>query len=196
MTRPVVFVFAKAPIIGRSKTRLAVNIGHVEAKRLYRMMVARVLRRTQSPKWQTLLAVTPPEAMGCLPDWEGFTQVQQVSGSLSPRLAACFARKGPTIVIGTDSPQIRSLDIADAFKALRSHQVVFGPASDGGFWLIGANGPLPASVFDNVAWSSETALADVKANLKGSVAELRTLTDIDDITALRDYRHSRARFGN
>lgn len=196
MTKPVLFVFAKAPILGRAKTRLARDTGHVHAKRLYRMMVARVLRRIQNSQWQTILAVTPPNALGQIPDWDGFPQVPQVMGSLSPRLSACFSRRGPTVVIGTDSPQIRSQDIADAFQALKSSQLVFGPASDGGFWLIGAHGPLPESVFENVMWSSETTLADVKRNVQGRVTELRTLTDIDDIEALRAYRRSLPRFGN
>ncbi len=196
MTEPVVFVFAKAPVLGRAKTRLAATIGYVQAKRLYRMMVARVLRRVKDPRWTTLLAVTPPQALGNVTDWDGFDQVAQVSGSLSPRLAACFARKGPTIVIGTDSPQIRSQDIATAFKRLKSNKAVFGPASDGGFWLIGANGPLPEHVFDNVAWSTETTLADITRNLDGDIGLLRMLTDIDDSAALADYRQSNFRFGN
>ena len=196
MTEPVLFVFAKAPVFGRTKTRLAAHTGIVHAKRLYRMMVARVLRRVSDPRWRTILAVSPASAMGQVPDWDGFAQVAQVTGSLSPRLAACFARKGPTIIIGTDSPQIRSQDIADALKALKSCQVVFGPAKDGGFWLIGANGPLPETVFENVSWSTEHTLKDVVANVEGRVATLRTLTDIDEIMDLRAYRRLNPRFGN
>lgn len=196
MTKPVLFVFAKAPVFGRTKTRLAAHTGIVHAKRLYRMMVARVLRRVRDPRWKTVLAVTPPGSVGKVPDWEGYAQVAQVSGTLSPRLAACFARKGSTVVIGTDSPQIRSQDIADAFKALKSCQVVFGPAKDGGFWLIGANGPLPESVFEDVAWSTEQTLDDVMSNIGGRVETLRTLTDIDEITDLRAYRRLNPRFGN
>lgn len=196
MNKPLLFVFAKAPVLGRAKTRLAKDTGYVHAKRLYRMMVARVLRRVQNPRWQTILAVTPPEALEQVPDWDGLSQVAQVSGSLSPRLSACFARKGPVVVIGTDSPQVKAQDITDAFRLLKSNQLVFGPASDGGFWLIGAQGPLPESVFDNVRWSSEWTLDDVKRNIQGRVAELRTLTDIDDINALKAYRRSSPRFGN
>lgn len=196
MTKPVLFIFAKAPVFGQTKTRLAAHTGIVHAKRLYRMMVSRVLRRVTDPRWKTVLAVTPERAIGRVPDWEGFAQVAQVSGSLTPRLAACFARKGPTIVIGTDSPQIRSQDISAALKALKSCQVVFGPAKDGGFWLIGANGPLPESVFDNVAWSTERTLEDVIENIPGRVETLRTLNDIDLIEDLRAYRRLNSRFGN
>ncbi|RKQ70991.1 hypothetical protein DES40_0298 [Litorimonas taeanensis] len=196
MNKPVLFVFAKAPVLGRAKTRLAADTGQVHAKRLYRMMVARVLRRVQDPRWETVLAVTPPQAVGRVIDWEGFPQVAQISGSLSPKLAACFSRRGPTIVIGTDSPQIRSRDIAQAFKNMRSNDVVFGPALDGGFWLIGAHGPLHPQVFDNVKWSSERTLSDVTRNINGAVKRLHTLDDIDDITALKAYRRSNQRFGN
>jgi len=110
------------------------------------MMVARVLRRASDPRWQTILAVTPPRAMGTVKDWEGFEQTAQ------------------------------------------SNTLVFGPASDGGFWLIGAKGPVAPDIFDNVAWSTETAMSDIERNVKGDIAYLRTLTDIDDIEALRDYR--------
>jgi rSAM/selenodomain-associated transferase 1 len=196
MTKPVLFVFAKAPVFGRTKTRLAAHTGIVHAKRLYRMMVSRVLRRVKDPRWKTVLAVTPERAIGRVPDWDGYAQVPQVSGSLSPRLAACFARKGPTIVIGTDSPQIRVQDIAKALKALKSCDVVFGPAKDGGFWLIGANGPLAGDVFDNVAWSTEHTLEDVIENIEGRVKTLRTLNDIDEIEDLKAYRRLTPRFGN
>jgi len=114
-----------------------------------------------------------------------------VSGSLSPRLAAVFASRGSTIVIGTDSPQIRPLDIAQAFKMMDDKTIVFGPASDGGFWLIGVYGPAPKGLFDNIRWSHEQTLADMERNCKAlgyKLHYLRTLTDIDDIEALRDYQ--------
>ena len=127
--------------------------------------------------------------MGRVPDWNGMAQIPQVSGSLSPRLAQVFARKGPTIVIGTDSPQITRQDIAQGFKALKQHAVVFGPASDGGFWLMGANGPVKPAKFDGVRWSTEHTLLDI-ADQFDDVAVLRTLTDIDDVKALQAYRRS------
>ena len=82
-------------------------------------------------------------------------------------------------------------DIAAAFRALRSHDHVFGPASDGGFWLMGARGPLRRGFFEGVRWSHDETLADVKARTNGDYAELRTLTDVDDLKALRLARRSR-----
>ena len=189
--RPTLFIVAKAPIMGRAKTRLAADIGPVHAKRIYRSLMAQVLRQTHDPRWETVLAVTPPHLLGQIPDWNGFVQIPQVSGSLSPRLAALFSRKGPTLTIGTDCPQVDSIDIAKAFRALKSKSYVFGPASDGGFWLMGAKGPLPHRFFDGVRWSHTQTLADVKARAGDNFEELRTLTDVDDLMALRQMRQSR-----
>ena len=190
MMRPVLYIVAKAPIMGRAKTRLAADIGPVHAKRIYRALMAQVLRQVRDPRWDTVLAVTPPHLLGHVPDWDGFAQVPQVSGSLTPRLAALFARKGPTLTIGTDCPQVTATDIADAFRTLKSHDHVFGPASDGGFWLMGANGPLPCRFFEGVRWSHEHTLSDVADRTNGAFGVLRTLTDVDDLTALRQLRQS------
>lgn len=188
--RPTLYVVAKAPLMGRAKTRLAADIGPVHAKRIYRYLMGQVLRRVQDPRWDTVLAITPPHLLGRVPDWEGIPQIPQVSGSLTPRLAALFSRKGPTLTIGTDCPQVNALDIAAAFRGLHSHSHVFGPASDGGFWLMGARGPLRPGFFEGVRWSHDETLVDVKARTNGDYAELRTLTDVDDLKALRLLRRS------
>ena len=185
--RPRLYIVAKAPIMGRAKTRLARDIGPAHAKRIYRAMMGRVIRRVQNPKWETVLAVTPPHLLGHVPDWDGLPQIPQVSGSLTPRLEALFARKGPTLTIGTDCPQVDVNDIAAAFEALRHNKFVFGPATDGGFWLMGTNGPLRKNVLKGVRWSHEQTLADVTGRAEGSIATLRTLTDVDDLKALRHY---------
>jgi len=186
--KPRLYIMAKAPIIGKAKTRLAADIGVVHAKRLYRAMMSRVIRQVQDSRWETVLAVTPRAAMGHVPEWAGVGQVPQVSGSLSPRLAAVFADTGPTLVIGTDCPQVTARDIAKGFTALRSHKAVFGPADDGGFWLMGMNGPVHPRIFENVRWSHDETLSDIEANIVGPVARLRTLVDVDNLRALRQIR--------
>ena len=178
------YIFAKAPVLGKAKTRLAADIGEVEALRLYRAMMSAVIINAQNAAWTTILAAADPKSIGNVPEWEDLPQIAQVEGSLSPRLAELFKGTGPIIVIGTDCPQVRASDIADALKALETHDVVFGPADDGGFWLIGMNGPVEPSVFDNVRWSHAKTLSDMQANIEGSIHRLRTLIDVDDLAAL------------
>ena len=186
--RPMLIIMAKAPMMGRAKTRLARDIGVTHAQRLYRMMMSQVLRQTDDPRWETVLAVTPISYLGRAPIWRGYKQVGQVNGSLTPRLAAVLNRKGPTVVIGTDCPEISACDIADAFKAIKKGKAVLGPADDGGFWLIGMNGPAPRYLFEDVRWSHEETLKDMEARFKKPVAYLRTLVDVDDFAALKVWK--------
>ncbi|MGB6228929.1 MAG: DUF2064 domain-containing protein, partial [Litorimonas sp.] len=101
----------------------------------------------------------------------------------------------PVVVMGTDCPQVRAGDVADALRALRRAEFVFGPASDGGFWLMAAMAPLKPGLFDGVRWSSEHTLADLRARIGGEVATLRTLTDVDDGEGLAAWRERRASRG-
>lgn len=195
MIKPQLIIFAKAPVFGHAKTRLAKGVGPVHAKRHYRAMTRRILRNLIDPRWGLTISTSRTHINMHVPDWDGLPQYAQVTGSLSPRLAQAFASKGPTIVIGTDSPQVRPADIASAFKAIDDKTVVFGPASDGGFWLIGLLGQAPKGLFDNVRWSHDDTLKDITRNCKAhglKVRHLRTLTDIDDIDALREYQRGKA----
>ncbi len=188
--RPQLTIFVKAPRIGKAKTRLAADIGKTHAWRHYRAMTSRILRNVTSDKWDTILAVTPARFMGRVPAWASLPQYPQVDGSLSPRLAQAFATKGPVVVIGSDSPQVTQADIDAAFRAIKSDNFVFGPADDGGFWLMGAMGPLPETIFANVRWSTENTLSDLQQNLSGDIVRLRTLTDVDNLAALRLWKNS------
>ena len=75
MIRPALIIFAKAPVMGQAKTRLAADIGPVHAKRIYRAMTARIIRNVQDPRWDTALAVTPASALGQVPEWAGTAQI-------------------------------------------------------------------------------------------------------------------------
>jgi uncharacterized protein len=92
------------------------------------------------------------------------------------------APAGPVVVVGTDIPELRPDHIRRAFRLLGRHDAVFGPASDGGYWLVGMRRrPRILRPFACVRWSSPHALADTLANLDGqSIAFLETLSDVDD----------------
>ena len=97
---------------------------------------------------------------------------------------------GPAIIVGSDIPAIEAEHIAQAFKLLGRNDAVFGPAADGGYWLIGLKRtPKALAPFAGVRWSSPHALADTLANLKGKrVAFAATLRDVDSKNDYRDLR--------
>ncbi|MBT5110015.1 MAG: DUF2064 domain-containing protein, partial [Rhodospirillaceae bacterium] len=104
------------------------------------------------------------------------------------------ASNGPVVLVGADIPDIQPRHIEAAFQKLGSHDAVFGPAADGGYWLVGfRRRPVTPSPFAPVRWSSEHALADTVANFdrRHGVAYCNVLRDIDDGAALADYVSSR-----
>jgi glycosyltransferase A (GT-A) superfamily protein (DUF2064 family) len=84
------------------------------------------------------------------------------------------------VLIGSDIPDAGPADVRAAFIAMGNSQAAFGPAADGGYWLVALSPRRPARPFAAVRWSSEHALADTLANFAGRrVALLRTLHDVD-----------------
>jgi len=108
----------------------------------------------------------------------------QGPGNLGDRMGRVLRMRppGPVCVIGGDIPGITRAHVNRAFTALGNHQAVFGPAPDGGYWLVGLqrNAPPPASLFQGVRWSTEQALSDSMASLPGyRIALIDTLRDVD-----------------
>ncbi len=167
-------IFAKAPMLGRVKRRLAAGVGALVALRFQRNNTAR------------LLPLTPDRYAAGPRFWRvPCTRIAQGGGDLGQRMARAFARRrvGPVVIIGSDIPAITRPHIAAAFRLLGDHDLVFGPARDGGYWLVGARRhPLPRNLFGAVRWSSAHALADTLANVprRVRVGIAATLDDVDD----------------
>lgn len=182
--RDTLVVFARAPRLGQVKRRLARGIGARRALAAYRAMLATVLGRlAPSRRWRTIIAATPDGARArwprrCPVIWQGH-------GGLGERLHAATRPHRRVVVVGSDIPGIASADVRAAFRALGRADAVFGPAEDGGFWLVGLGPRRPRRPFADVRWSSEHALADTLANFHGRrVALLRTLRDVDTVEDL------------
>jgi uncharacterized protein len=191
--RRTLVVFARAPALGRVKSRLARGIGAPAALVFYRQALRRLLRRVADDRrWRTVLVVTPDTASGNVRLWPSrVARAAQGGGDLGQRMARSFRAmpKGAVVIVGADIPEISAGRIARAFAALGSADIVFGPARDGGYWLIGARGAARhAAMFADVRWSTKHALADTRANLNGwKVAAIDTLDDIDDAAAYRRF---------
>ncbi|MDP1631142.1 MAG: TIGR04282 family arsenosugar biosynthesis glycosyltransferase [Caulobacter sp.] len=181
-------IVARRPAIGVGKRRLAADVGDVEAWRFQRTCLDLLLASLggRGP-WRTWAAVTPDRQTAWLAGRA--TPLPQGGGDLGQRLERLAARfaAGAVVIIGSDTPTVRPADIAAAFRVLRSHDAVVGPAVDGGYWLIGLRRrAMVRGPFRGVRWSSPETLADTLARLGGlRVASLRTLEDVDDLASLR-----------
>jgi len=191
-------VMARRPALGTGKRRLAADIGAVAAQRFYRDTTAALLRRlTPDPRWRSWLAVTPDAAADRdrLPWYYEGTTIAQGRGDLGARMGRLLRDlpPGPVVIVGSDIPDIAGHHIRSAFRALGRHDWVFGPAEDGGYWLVGARRrPRLTAAFEGVRWSSATTLADSLANLDGQpIAFLECLADIDRGRDLAAWRAAR-----
>lgn len=189
--RGALVIFLKAPVAGRVKTRLAGTLGAGRAAAIYRLLTASTVANATRGDWRTMLAVDPVTALSGYADlWPlHLKRIAQGRGDLGARMRRIFdnAPRGPVIIIGSDAPSLRARHIRAAFKALDGADAVFGPAPDGGYWLIGLarrRGRAPA--FDGVRWSSEHALADTIRSLPRGwrVKRMESLADIDDAADL------------
>jgi rSAM/selenodomain-associated transferase 1 len=195
MRRRQLIIFAKAPVLGRVKSRLARGIGPSAALAFYRRTLTVLIRRVaRDRRWQTVLAVAPDAAARRGRLWPGrCARRAQGSGDLGARMARMFrtSARGPVAIVGADIPDLGARHVARAFRALGSADAVLGPAGDGGYWLIGLRrGPVPRNLFDPVRWSSEHALADTLANLRGR--QVRLLERLDDVDDANDWRRWKA----
>lgn len=192
---PRLIVMAKQPKAGTVKRRLARGIGTAAATRFYRTALRNTLMRLGGdPRWRTYLAVTPDSALNapCWPLRPRVRHVPQGQGDLGARMQALFDAMppGPAVLVGSDIPAISPAHVAEAFRRLGRADAVFGPADDGGYWLVGfKRSPGRLSPFEGVPWSTDRALAATCANLKGrEIALAATLSDVDTATDFESQR--------
>ncbi len=186
-------VFARQPRLGRVKTRLARDVGAVAAWAFHRRMVDGVTRRLGDPRWRRWLAVTPDGAVGGHPWPAGWTAIAQGTGDLGDRMARPLFRlpPGPVVIVGTDIPGIEKTHIARAFALLGDHDAVFGPAADGGFWLVGVRRRprVPPGLYAGVRWSRPDTLTVTLRGLSGCrIGMIDALADVDDGAALAQFK--------
>jgi rSAM/selenodomain-associated transferase 1 len=183
-------LFARAPRLGGVKRRLAAGIGRRAALRFHRINTESLIRRlAQDRRWRTMLAVTPEAWRWPMHPPRMIQRGHDLGARMANALAG--APPGPVILVGSDIPGITADTIARAFRALGAADAVFGPARDGGYWLVGVRGRgLLRGLFSDVRWSSEHALVDTIANLPAGRRHVLVdmLEDVDDAESWRRWR--------
>ena len=188
MSEPRIIIFVKAPRPGFVKTRLADAIGSKNACDAYCQLVNTLLGSlAELPHVE--LRFTPDDAGLEISGWlrDGWIAVPQGKGDLGQRMHRAIGQaKCPAIVIGSDCPSINLTDISDAHEALEKHDVVLGPAVDGGYWLIGLRVPCPA-LFDGIRWSTDNVLKETLARSEKARLSVYLLHELADVDTEEDW---------
>ncbi len=179
--RNTVILFARAPRLGMVKRRLAADIGHRAAYRFHaQSLFLRIRQLARDRRFRRVLAITPDTARLRLPG--SIARIGQGRGDLGVRMSRAFRRfrRDRVVLVGCDIPDMTIADLGQAFRELGSADAVFGPALDGGYWLVGLSPNRPANPFRKVSWSTNHALQDTLLNFRGrTIRQLRVLRDID-----------------
>lgn len=195
---PTVILLIKAPLPGEVKTRLAVDVGASRAVRIYRQMVEKQIEAIPEG-WNIRIHCAPAEHIQKMKDWLApqtrphMSFHAQPEGDLGERINAAFkeafiADSYTVIAMGGDCPALNETVLRRAAQQLDSHDVVLGPAMDGGYYLIGLSKPHPY-LFENMPWSTPVVLCETRRRLAEahlSTYELPTLNDVDDAESWQD----------
>jgi len=185
--RRALLVIAKAPVPGRVKTRLCPPCTPAQAARLARAALGDTLAAaSRATLADRRVLVLDGEPGGWLPP--GWDVIEQRGDGLAERLADAFARAGgPAFLVGMDTPQLTPDQLDAGLAALTTHDAVFAPAPDGGYWGIGLRVADP-NVFAGVPMSRrETGLAQ-RARLAALGLDVGTLPPLRDVDTIHDAR--------
>ena len=187
-----VIIFARAPRLGEVKTRLAAEVGDAEALEIYRRLLGTLfanLRQLRGVEVAFAPADGARDFAELLP--AGWSLKAQNEGTLDMRLIAAFeaafqSGAGKVAIIGSDCPSVKGGHIRQAFAALGKADVVFGPATDGGYWLVGLKSPQP-ELFRDISWSTSEVLAQSLGRAKGLGLKIDLLEILSDVDTKADW---------
>ena len=189
-------VFAKAPVPGTVKTRLARVMGDEAAARLSSRMLTETLTHA-------IEAGIGPVELCCAPDTthpefmraaieRGVGLTSQGEGDLGARMHRALTRSlhahRHALLIGTDAPSLDAARLRDAAAALHTHAAVFVPAADGGYVLVGLAQPMSA-LFDEIAWGTGQVMAQTRERLRASGIDAAELASVHDVDEPEDLVH-------
>lgn len=180
-------IVAKAPVLGLAKTRIAATVGPEAAADLAAAALLDTLDVATSCDTGVVVAITGDLGSAARSDeirdaLAGVSVIQQRGSGLAKRLAhahADAAGHGPIVQIGMDTPQVTADDLAAADAFVRSDGAVLGPATDGGWWLLGLDDATRAEFLAGIPMSAADTGARTSAALGADRPRLRELRDMD-----------------
>lgn len=180
----LLLIFTRNPELGKCKTRLAASVGDKTALAIYIFLLEHTVSVTNSLNFTKEVYYTNSIRKDDLWDPGVYQKKTQQGSDLGERMANAFKAGFKSgykriAIIGSDLYDLSKEDLEEAFKKLRSNDFVLGPASDGGYYLLGMTHFVP-DIFKNKDWGSSTILEDTLADLKNkNVYLLETRNDVD-----------------
>lgn len=197
-----VLVFLKAPEKGKVKTRLVGYLDEDQVLRLYQCFAIDVIETVKKGTYRFRICYSPLEAETKITEWLGrqYDLMPQIGTDLGKRMDHAFCEAflsgaDQAVLIGTDLPDLTGKLIDQAFKSLDGHDVVIGPAIDGGYYLVGfkADAYLP-QIFQNIPWGTSDVFGQTIGILKRRHLRVYVLPpwrDIDEIEDLAVFYRTR-----
>ena len=184
-------IFVRNPVLGQVKTRLAKDIGNERALAIYLQLLQHTLEITRDLSFRKFIYYADEVSDYDLWSVPGYTKRKQNGNDLGERRLNSFKElfdQGFTqiMIIGSDCLQLQTEHLQEAVVLLESNAAVIGPASDGGYYLLGLTKLYP-DLFVNKPWSTDQVFAKTIGDFNNqgiSFALLEELSDIDDITDL------------
>jgi rSAM/selenodomain-associated transferase 1 len=184
-------IFAREPVPGRVKTRLAEGTDAETAAAVYTALLEHTIETARATGIEVMISLADAPTPGWAAGLEVPVEVQG-RGDLGARMQMCFDRRfsrglDRVVIIGSDNARVLAAHILAAFDALEEDPVVLGPAEDGGYWLVGQRSP-GFDLFKEVPWSSPNTLEKTRGRLRDLEirwSEIETLPDIDTAEDLR-----------
>ena len=191
MSKRLLIVFVKNSRPGSVKTRLAKTIGYEAAFTIYKELVAITENAIQHIAVDKIIYFS--ETLENT-SWNTFSKKVQLGTHLGERMQHAFQegfQQGYTeiVLIGSDLPDISETIIQSGFNALKNTPLVFGPAQDGGYYLIGMTQP-HSFVFTNKPWSQPNLLQETLIELKEKNIGYTLLETLNDIDTFEDLQQS------
>ena len=180
---PLIQIFCKAPVLGKVKTRLIQEMGKRRALDLYLQMLERLMAEFTQVTLKTELWISPDKDHAFFEPF-AFARFQQAGPDLGGRMSTALrdglTRHDSVILVGTDLPLINRSYIEQAVGVLKTHDVVLGPAEDGGYGLVGVKGEIP-DMFSDIDWGTERVLSQTCARLNRDGLDFGLLPLIWDV---------------
>ncbi len=189
-----VILFVKLPEKGMVKSRLASHIDEEMVLRLYEYMVLDAIDTLNRGHYSFRICFAPLGADDRIRKWLGsdYSYMPQLGEDLGEKMEQAFSRVfseevGEAVLIGSDIPGVTSAIIDEAFEALATCNAVIGPASDGGYYLIGfRKSALCLDIFRRMTWSTAAVFEETVARLRQASRSVHVLPECTDVDRKED----------